>query len=226
MAESLDKTLPVILCIHGHGTNSTIFRHQSRNITQVLQNKFSFVFAESPIETSQPGTGVLPYFAHVKPYRRWHHDDAAVGSFDVTAEDVARERKLVRDMLAEHVQRHQPVGVIAFSQGTRVASALCLDPELGTGIRFIVQICGFVEALPLSSGPLEPRVLDMPSVHVQGTNDLWTAKQARLAKKSCFDPARARTIKFRGGHDVPVAMPDVVKITNEIVAVYESLPPV
>ncbi|KAI4865033.1 serine hydrolase FSH [Hypoxylon rubiginosum] len=222
---AVDQKLPAILCLHGHGTNGAIFRHQARNITRALQSRFRFVFAESPIETPQPGIGVLPYFADAKPYRRWHHDAHAVGSFDVTAEDIARERQLVRDTLAAHVERHQPVGVMAFSQGTRVAAALCLDPELGGGIRFAILICGFAGVLPLdgSDSGLESRVLDLPSVQAQGVSDPWAAKAAKLAEKSCFDPALARTIKFRGGHDVPVAMGDVVKITNEIFAVYESL---
>ncbi|XXH00641.1 hypothetical protein Hte_006989 [Hypoxylon texense] len=229
MTQEPDETLPVILCLHGHGTNGAIFRHQARNLTQALQRRFRFAFAESPIETPQPGIGVLPYFAGARPYRRWHRDARAAAGpfFDATAEDAARERRLVRDALAAHVRRCRPVGVMAFSQGTRVAAALCLDPELGSGIRFAVLLCGFAGALPLDgadSAGLEPRVLGLPSVQAQGVNDPWAAKEAKLAKKSCFDPALARTVQFRGGHEVPIAMGDVVKIANEIVAVYESLP--
>ncbi|KAI1085701.1 serine hydrolase FSH [Whalleya microplaca] len=214
------KTLPVIFCLHGHGTNATIYRHQARNIVQVLKPKFRFVFVESPIETTQAGTGVLPIFADVKPYRRWHHDENVIGSFDVTADDIEQERHRVRDTLAEHIERERPVGIMAFSQGTRVANALCLDRELGAHIKFIVNICGFSGLLPLTS-ELEHRTLDLPSIHVQGSADPWAVKAARFSK-GYFNQACATTIKFRGGHEVPTGLGEVVKIADAMIAAYNS----
>ncbi|KAI0169666.1 oxidoreductase [Hypoxylon sp. FL1284] len=236
MAQQLQdgQALPVMLCLHGHGTNGAFFAHQARNLTRALRQRFRFEFVESPIETSQPGLGMLPHFADVRPYRRWHHDAGAVGSFDVTADDAARERALVRDVLAAKISELRPVGIMAFSHGTSVAASLCRDPELGAGIRFAFLICGLAGLLPLGDESEEgggegkkllPLPLDLPTVQAQGDSDLWAAKAARLAKRSIFDPERARVVKFRGKHEVPVAMADVTKITREVIAMYEALPP-
>ncbi|KAI1405995.1 serine hydrolase FSH [Hypoxylon fuscum] len=221
MAQTSDAALPVILCIHGHGHNGAIFRYQAKNIIQILGTKFRFVFVESPIEVSQPAIGVLPFFADFKPFRRWHHDESAVGQLDVTAEDVVRERNLVRNTIAECIEKEQPVGVMAFSHGTRVATALCLDPELGANIKFAIMFCGFAGASPLTSG-LEPRTIDMPSIYAQGSLDPWGAKAKQLSK-SHFVQARLKIVKFRGGHELPTQRADVVNITKEILLVWDSV---
>ncbi|KAF7719428.1 FSH1 domain-containing protein [Penicillium ucsense] len=132
---------PAILCFHGHGSNGEIFKTQSQKIVRLLSPRFQFLFLDSPITTSQAGVGVQPHYAHIKPFRRWHQDENTIGLFDATMEDVQRERKVVRDHLRLVIERERRqgagagvVGVMGFSQGTRVATALCLDPELGRDI--------------------------------------------------------------------------------------------
>ncbi|KAK8127000.1 uncharacterized protein PG998_002759 [Apiospora kogelbergensis] len=174
--------LPTILCLHGAGTNGTVFRLQSRRIIQALQHAFRFVFVDAPFE-ALPGPGVIPTFEQLRPYFRWHCDENAVGEFNIDLADVAREREQVRSLLTAHLTRENGVekeeeelqeeeaaaqrsggghsdghnrgpgvvGVMAFSQGTRVATGLCLDPELGRDIHFAILIAGTFPALHLSS---------------------------------------------------------------------------
>lgn len=221
MAQITDASLPVILCLHGHGTNGSIYRYQARTVVQVLAPKFRFVFVDSPLETPQPGPGVPPFLADAKPYRRWHHDENTAGFFDLTAGDIESERRQVRDTLAGHIERDQPVGIMAFSQGTRVATALCLDHGLGANIKFVIMICGAAPLLPLATG-LQPQMLNLPSIHVQGSADPWFGRAKRLVQEY-FNPKCAKTIRFHTGHEVPSRLREAEQISDEVIAAYESV---
>jgi pimeloyl-ACP methyl ester carboxylesterase len=150
----MEKKLPTIICIHGHGTNGAIFRLQAARIVQALRDKFRFVFVDAPF-TSLPGPGVVPVFSDFKPFLRWHCDENALGKFDITAEELEEERRGARELLAGVMTANAGdgdgvVGVMAFSQGTRVATGLLLDPELGQSIKFAIMICGTFPSLPVA----------------------------------------------------------------------------
>lgn len=239
MAQTVNPDLPTILCLHGHGTNAAILRHQTRALAHALAAHFRLVFVDSPLETAQPGEGIPAFLqdaaAGMTPYRRWHHDARVMAAFDLTADEIAAERRRVRDVLAAHVARERPVGVLAFSQGTRVATALCRDRGgLGAGLRFAVMICGFAPDLPLADEEEEPepapglaldparsRLLDMPSVHVQCTADPWFGRAKRLVR-DYFKQESARTLSFRLGHEVPSGVKEAAQIAAEIEAAYAS----
>lgn len=231
---------PAIICLHGHGSSGEIFHTQSRQLIQVLSPYFRFLFVNSPLTTAQAGVGVQPHYAHIKPYRRWHQDENAIGLFDVTAEDVERERLLVRDSLNEVIERERQngpggsvVGVMGFSQGARVATALCLDPELGRDIKFAIMVCGICPTLALSAVESKmPLPLNIVSVHVQGSVDPWTAKGKKLSMQY-FNQGLARVVKFKGGHEIPVKTADVQRIAEAMAEfrghnedVYDSRPAV
>ncbi|KAB8227684.1 serine hydrolase FSH [Aspergillus alliaceus] len=222
------ETKPAIICLHGHGSSGEIFQAQSQNLTRVLSPHFRFLFLNSPITTAQAGVGVPLYYAHIKPYRRWHQDRNTIGLFDVTVEDVERERRVVRDSLKDVIERERRngpgagvVGVMGFSQGTRVATAVCLDPELGRDIKFAIMICGICPSLPLSAAETQvSRPLDIVSVHVQGSGDPWLAKGTRLSKQY-FNQRLATVVRFKGGHEIPVKTGDVQNIA-EVMAEYRD----
>ncbi|KAL4902781.1 hypothetical protein BDW74DRAFT_180480 [Aspergillus multicolor] len=216
---------PAILCLHGHGSNGAIFRTQCQQLSNALSPHFRLLFLNSPITTPQAGVGVHPHYAHIKPYRRWHQDPNTIGLFDVTAEDVERERRIVRESLKEVIERERAsgsavVGVMGFSQGTRVAVAVCLDPELGRNIKFAIMVCGIGPELSLgtasglgspgNAGAPRPS-LDIVSVHVQGSADPWSAKGTRLMRQY-FNPGLATVVRFQGGHEIPVKTGDVQRI--------------
>ncbi|KAJ5087472.1 serine hydrolase FSH [Penicillium angulare] len=221
-------TKPTILCLHGHGSSAEIFQTQSQKVTQALSPHFRFLFLDSPITTSQPGVGVRPHYAHIKPYRRWNQDEKVIGLFGVTEEDVRQERQLVRDTLKDVLERERRdganagvVGLMAFSQGTRIATAICQDTELGKDIKFAIIICGVSPPLSLSTPEmLLPPPLNIASVHVQGSTDPWLTNGTKLSKHY-FDQSLAKTVKFTGGHEVPVKTFDVENIC-EVIAEYKG----
>jgi pimeloyl-ACP methyl ester carboxylesterase len=117
-----DQSKPTILCLHGSGTSAAIFEIQARKLARRLSDVFEFVFANGPFQTG-PGPGVLPVFRDSGPYYAW------VKSSDRIVP------KQVAEILETLVQGQidgggRPfVGVLAFSEGTKVAAALLLEQE-------------------------------------------------------------------------------------------------
>lgn len=235
--------LPTILCIHGHGTSGEIFRLQSRRIVQALEKSFSFVFVDAPFE-SLPGPGVVPVFSELAPFWRWHCDGATLNKSEITQKEIDGERGTARDLLASHIERINGqaagagggvVGIMAFSQGTRVATGLMLDAELGGDIKFAILICGTFPVLalgrdeakvttttattklaipPLPNGAKTVgRRLGIPSIHLHGSYDPWNAEGIRL-KQSYYDEKLVSTIKFKGGHQVPAGNKEAEEVAS------------
>ena len=236
----LPASLPAILCLHGAGTSGRIFRLQARTVLRLLQSRFRFIFVDAPFE-SLPGPGALPTYADMKPYLWWHCDEASAGRFDISLEEIRRRRREVRGLLAKELADHPDVvGIMAFSQGARVATGLCLDEELGRQIKFAVLFAGTFPALEIgedgSSGSRSIRDSDpdadadtvtpslaksnIPSVHVQGTSDPWAAEGDRL-KTTYFAEQFATVVRFAGGHTCPVAKDDAARVVKAVVAAWK-----
>ncbi|KAL6863372.1 hypothetical protein ACO1O0_003624 [Amphichorda felina] len=241
-----DGSLPGILCLHAYGTNAAVLRYQLRHITQALKGVFRFVYVEAPFHVRQPGPGVPPGFSDAHSFRRWHSDKNLAGAFGVPAGDLRDERWQVRELLRETLETerqnaHGPgiVGIMAFSQGAALATALCMDPELGAGIKFAVIICALYPALSLTDEEGEgivdcavtkfsatcssPRtVIDIPSIHVQGALDPWRGQGAKTLGQY-FDDGRVRKIQLPDlRHEVPSKVKDAAAIADEVLAVWQS----
>lgn len=239
-ANHQDGHLPAILCLHGAGTNATIFNLQARTIVRCLKHKFRFIFVNAPFE-SLPGPGVIPTFAEIRPYLRWHCDENAIQEFDVSPELVDNERRLVRSMISDKIEQEATgpslgiVGVMAFSQGTRVATGLCLDPEFGSSIQFAIIIAGTFPALSLEPPVSDSETTDVlsgingnknqqlqiPSVHVQGTMDPWGPESVRLLKE-CWSADLAMIVKFHGAHQVPTSKKDAQAVAQAVLSCWDS----
>ncbi|KAI1779148.1 serine hydrolase FSH [Hypoxylon cercidicola] len=212
--------LPAILCLHGAGTNGTIFALQARNIVHALNKHFRFIFINAPFE-SRPGPGVVPIYLKMEPYLWWHCDESAAEQFDIDIYEVQRRRQQVRELLRSTLETENIVGVMAFSQGARVAVGLCLDDELGSRIRFALLISATFPALPIQEHMAPGSVVAIPSVHVQGTSDPWGAEGEKL-RTTYFDQDRATLVKFTGGHTVPTVQLEVRRVVMAVMKVWES----
>jgi hypothetical protein len=130
-AEDISLDLPRILCLHGGGTNSTIFRTQCRAISRQLASEFRLVFAEAP-HLSQAGPDVLSVYASFGPFKRWirwkpeHptiHPDEAVRAIDSSLEDAMREDD-------EQGATGEWVAILGFSQGAKIAASILYRQQL------------------------------------------------------------------------------------------------
>lgn len=227
-----EANLPTLLCLHGAGTNGIIFQLQARMIIRKLAGIFRFVFIDAPFE-SVAGPGVVPTYEGIEPYLWWHCDESASMEFDISPEEVCTRRQMVRNMLATQLKLTKAVGIMAFSQGARVATGVCLDSVLGKQLRFAILIAATFPALHVhgdkspgdTNAPVlatlacPPKPISVPSVHIQGTKDPWRSEGSRL-KSTYFEDGNAELVPFVGGHAIPVAPRAVDKAVAAILTAW------
>jgi len=213
--------LPAILCLHGGGTSALIFKIQLRRVSWALHEHFRFIFVDAPFP-SAAGPNVLPVFEDCGPYYSW------VPPQD---QDQAQGQKKVRDVIRKVVQETGGdfVGLLGFSQGTRLVAGLLADQQEGTAVglpewRFGVCICGSYPPLSLSAsrrppGPAEHAAMQCevwdppaehsihaPSVHVRGLLDKNLPRGRGLA--NYFVQEKREEMEFTMGHNLPGAADD------------------
>lgn len=226
-----DKShLPRILCLHGGGTSELIFTFQARKLINALKSDFRLVFLDAPLD-SEPGPGVVPIFETAGPFHQWIATDE-------------KEEELVRTTLQRELKKEDGapfVGVLGFSQGTRIATGLLQEQEhtqaVAPHLCFGVLLNGSYPPLRQSSNPstILPRFTDsapgpwipeheacvhLPSVHVHGRTDNFRGRSKLLER--CYDPSTATVMEFDNGHHLPTSDEDTKKIAAEIVRIYQQ----
>lgn len=141
--------LPRILCLHGGGTNSRIFRAQCRIIRRHVEHSFRLVFPDAPYH-SKPGPDVTSVYADWGPFRSWTKPQTgALGYPFSTPPHLAHRVLLPADewhpseviaaidaAITESIDRDdaagatgQWVGLLGFSQGAKLAASLLLREQ-------------------------------------------------------------------------------------------------
>lgn len=142
--------LPRILCLHGGGTNSRIFRAQCRIIRRHLEHSFRLVFPDAPY-FSKPGPDVTSVYAEWGPFRSWMKPQpggTANNPFSmppgrakdvvmpVHDSDAAEVINAIDGSLADAVRADDRagatgewVGLLGFSQGAKMAASLLLREQ-------------------------------------------------------------------------------------------------
>ena len=227
--KSDNSHLPRILCLHGGGTSELIFTFQTRKLIGALQSHFRLVFLDAPLD-SGPGPGVVPVFETAGPFHQWIATNEA-------------EEELVRSTLQRALAQEDGapvVGVLGFSQGTRIATGLLQEQErthaVAPHLCFGVLINGSYPPLRQRSNPstVLPRFTEsapgpwidaheacvhLPSVHVHGRSDQFLDRSRLLAR--CYDPTTATIMEFDNGHHLPTSDEDTKAIAAEIVRIYQ-----
>ncbi|RCI13281.1 hypothetical protein L249_0112 [Ophiocordyceps polyrhachis-furcata BCC 54312] len=132
-ADGASLHLPRILCLHGGGTNSRIFRMQCRSFNHVLGRQFRFVFAEAPFP-SRPGPDVTAVYAKFGPFRTWTRPTKDDEDQELCA---AEATSMIRASIVTAIREDsdlgatgEVIGVLGFSQGARVAASLLHNQQL------------------------------------------------------------------------------------------------
>ena len=126
-------------------------------------------------------------------------------------------QKALRD-LEQYVESEGPFdGVIAFSHGTSLISAFLLRPTIvpsdnrvrgsTTPFQCAIFICGRVPFLdtgiqPPCQGGEQESLIDIPTAHIWGVNDIIEPGQGAALKKLCH-PGKTYACEHPGGHEVP-----------------------
>lgn len=210
-----------------------IFGFQARKLIRALRPHFRLVFFDAPFE-SAPGPGVLPVFEGAGPFYDWLAKDQ---------EGEERVRSLLQAKL--HEDDGAPVvGLMGFSQGTRIGSGLLHEQEqtgaVAPSLCFGVFLNGNYPPVRESSNPstLFPSIAELtqdesarewkdqhegaihlPSVHVHGRQDYLLPRSQMLAKS--FDPSTSAVFEFENGHFLPTRDDDTQKIADAIVRIYQ-----
>ncbi|KAK7894357.1 hypothetical protein LTR67_006118 [Exophiala xenobiotica] len=130
--DSNGALLPAILCLHGGGSNATVFKIQTRRLIWQLEKQFRFVFAQAPIEGT-PGFGMLPVFASCAPFYRWVNRRFKIGESDVEttpAAEVDTIDSIIYDVMQANGGVDSFKGVMGFSQGARLTAGLLLRQKI------------------------------------------------------------------------------------------------
>ena len=214
-SDTTGNILPAILCLHGGGSNATVFKIQTRRLIWNLNKQFRFVFAQAPIEGT-PGFGMLPVFASCAPFYRWVSKKFKVGEADKEETD-SQEVTAIDEAILQVMEQNGGVdsfkGIIGFSQGARLAPGLLFrqlieERDQGSSkwkFKFGVVIGGPFP--PIAMGD-KVDVKDyellktIPTVHAWGRDDHVLPGAKAMAEicenENCFQ------MDFEGGHHLPL----------------------
>lgn len=230
--DSDGNLLPAILCLHGGGSNATVFKIQCRRLLWNLEKQFRFVFAQAPIEGT-PGFGMLPVFATCAPFYRWVHRKFTLGEADTegTAEDeVERLDQILHKIMEDNGGIQSFAGVLGFSQGARLVPGLLLRQlveqrdKLGGSVwklKFGVMVGGPYP--PICVHP-NVKVADyellrqIPTVHAWGRDD--HIKEGCVQLYNQCDSDECFQMDFAGGHHMPLKDEEARDMCDLIMAAY------
>jgi predicted esterase len=118
---------PRILCLHGGGSNSRVFRFQCRALIAQLQPKFRFCFVDAPF-LSSPGPDVVPTYQNYGPFRRWlrWHPDHPEVDHDTASRAILRSITVAMQEDDRSGATGEWIGLLGFSQGAKIAASLLL----------------------------------------------------------------------------------------------------
>ncbi|KAG9239134.1 putative ovarian cancer-associated gene 2 protein like protein [Amylocarpus encephaloides] len=217
--------LPVILCLHGGGTNATIFNIQAMRLQRLLNDSFQFVFLDGPSVTSA-GAGVMPYFEGCDPFFRWFRAGKDVNVMPPeTRQQVLRALEYL-DEEREAGEMGEVVGFLGFSQGAKLGAGLLWEQMVQTSeskwnFKFGVMCNGI--APPMCEVREEDKSLRIttPTLHVVGQEDTWRESSRKLYDQY-FDKSTSNKFEFPIGHRLPTADDETKKIADEILRIWQS----
>ncbi|KAI9367283.1 serine hydrolase FSH [Aspergillus egyptiacus] len=213
MNDTNKDTRPRIACFHGGGSSAAIYEIQCSFLTAPLAAEFRFEFFDGPFE-SGAGPGVLPAFAGFEPYRSWVEAPADDG--------LDRVWKMLEERAGEGEGEGEWVGVMGFSEGSRVAAGLLLDQQRreemvqkggsGSGsssrsirFRFGVMCMGGGAPMKVQIQGAETKPTDIiriPTLHMHGLKDEFLAL-GRDQYKTYFEPSTAELFEVDYHHAMP-----------------------
>jgi predicted esterase len=191
--------MPVsLIVLHGYTMNGETMRDHMSDLAARFPDGVKVVYASAPHVCSDGGVERFYGGSSLKrlppPYLTWW--DANDDGTEYRGWEAARDR--VRYLVTEH----GPAGVLGFSQGAILASAVAAWSERGDvpPIGFVALVAGRVpRATALHS--LFERPIGVPSLHVWGERDGMAEGSRELISR--FSEATREVATWNGPHRVP-----------------------
>ncbi|KJK67560.1 Serine hydrolase FSH1 [Aspergillus parasiticus SU-1] len=233
----MTKSLPRIACFHGGGSKGAIYEVQCSQLAGLLKNDFQFVFFDGPFE-SGPGPGVLPAFRDYKPFRSWFKKDGSEieqsdgSGYDISGRDgVERVWKLMEAA----GPGGEWVGVMGFSQGTRITGGLLLDQQRRTAfgelgntpkLKFGVLCMGGGAPMVSEIGHQmadtgSTDLIKIPTLHVHGLKDMFLAL-GRQQHATYYETGTSKVYDVDYHHAMPWYKHEVQRLAELIRELYRE----
>ncbi|PIG86975.1 phospholipase/carboxylesterase [Aspergillus arachidicola] len=230
-------SLPRIACFHGGGSKGAIYEVQCSQLAGLLKNDFQFVFFDGPFE-SGPGPGVLPAFRDYKPFRSWFKKDGSEieqsdgSGYDISGRDgVERVWKLMEAA----GPGGEWVGVMGFSQGTRITGGLLLDQQRRTAfgelgntpkLKFGVLCMGGGAPMVSEIGHQmadtgSTDLVNIPTLHVHGLKDMFLAL-GRQQHATYYESGTTKVYDVDYHHAMPWYKHEVQRLAELIRELYRE----
>ncbi|KAF2090827.1 putative phospholipase/carboxylesterase [Saccharata proteae CBS 121410] len=234
----------LLACFHGGGSNAEIYAIQCARLSNALSPQFTLHFFDAPFIRSA-GPGVLPIFVDYAPFRTWLRvikstdesgaeveEEVGDGSGYDDAETDGVERVL--RLMAKVAPLEEWVGVMGFSQGTRVAGGLLLDQqrreerglESRTRLKFGVLCMG--GRTPLLSKvakettksesmdtPDDSDKIAIPTLHLHGLKDEYLP-HSRRQLATYFKPETTTLYEIDYHHAMPWVTDEINRLAEMI----------
>ncbi|KAK4696841.1 hypothetical protein P7C71_g1153, partial [Lecanoromycetidae sp. Uapishka_2] len=239
--------LPLIACFHGGGSNAAVMSLQCARLQKMFQHTFEFVYFEAPFIRSA-GPGVLPGFKDYGPFKTWFKiDEEGNEKSDGSGYDYHDNdgiERVLKLMLAEG-EAQEWVGVLGFSQGTRVVGGLLREQqkriEAGEKCEIILKfgvLCmggagpmlsksfhdslferyGVVASNEVSH--MEERIA-IPTLHLHGLKDI-NLNNGRKQLATFYEADSTRLLEINYHHAMPWEQSDIAEFAKMIMELYQD----
>jgi pimeloyl-ACP methyl ester carboxylesterase len=235
---------PRILCLHGGGANSRIFRVSCKVLEAQLASRARLVYVDAPF-FAPPGPLITGVFTDWGPFRSWLPPALGVGPgkgqgvacIDEDPADAGLVVETIDQSLRTAMEEDDRaggkgpwVGLLGFSQGAKMTASLLLRQQHEHGrfaslpvFRFGVLIAGpapFVSLVPSPDQaiPLQSSpqsILQIPTVHVYGRRDSVISSPDDWLYHSCSADSR-KLLVWDGDHFVPTRTREVTAMMTMI----------
>ncbi|KAF2240037.1 putative phospholipase/carboxylesterase [Viridothelium virens] len=228
-----------VACFHGGGSNSEVFNIQAIRLQNIVAKEIEFVYFNGPFE-SNPGPGVLPVFEDYGPFWSWIKnrqlswgEDDGSGFDSVGTDGLHRAWK----MMESRAPREDWVGVMGFSQGTRMAGGLLLDQQRraarnesnGFKLRFGIMCMG--GGSPLVTKEYKTtneqaenanfELITLPTLHLHGLKDEYLG-YGRRQKENYYSPDTSTLCEIEYHHAMPWNQEDLERFSGLVKKLYED----
>ncbi|PBP27624.1 citrinin biosynthesis oxydoreductase CtnB [Diplocarpon rosae] len=226
------EPLPRIACFHGGGSTASIFKVQCEQLQKLLSGSYELVFFDAPYERDA-GPGVLPAFSYEQygPYRTWFtrsQDDKERGDGrNAEGRGEGGVERVLR-LISETGGEGEWIGVMGFSQGTRVAGGVLLDqqrrremglPEADGELNFRFGIMCMGGAAPMVSdivhASYSDSLINIPTLHLHGTKDI-NYQNGKKMWKTHYEANSTTVWDIDYHHAMPWYRADVIKFVDLI----------